>query len=101
MHTCTDFIILVPSGLVIPSMVIHMHILVIIHVLVDWMVVHPEVCDAVASYQPVVALETTIVTHGMPYPENVETALEVEEMVQRGGATPATIGVLEGRVHVG
>ena len=65
------------------------------------MVIHPEVCDAVASCRPVVALETTIVTHGMPYPENVETALEVEEIVQRGGATPATIGVLKGRVHIG
>ena len=65
------------------------------------MVIQPEVCDAVASCQPVVALETTIVTHGMPYPENIETALEVEEIVRRGGATPATIGVLEGCVHVG
>lgn len=65
------------------------------------MVIHPEVCDAVASCRPVVALETTIVTHGMPYPENVETALEVEELVRRGGATPATIGVLKGRVHIG
>lgn len=69
--------------------------------LVDWMVIQPEVCDAVASCRPVVALETTIVTHGMPYPENIETALEVEEIMWRGGATPATIGVLKGCVHVG
>ena len=67
----------------------------------DWMVIEPEVSDAVASCRPVVALETTIVTHGMPYPENIETALEVEGIVRRGGATPATIGVLKGRVHVG
>ena len=65
------------------------------------MVVQPEIRDAVSTCRPVVALETTIVTHGMPYPENLETALEVEEIVRRGGATPATIGVLEGCVHVG
>ena len=65
------------------------------------MVVHPEVADALVSSQPVVALETTIVTHGMPHPQNFETALEVEEIVRRGGATPATIGVIEGHVHVG
>ena len=67
----------------------------------DWMVIEPEVYDAIAASRPVVALETTIITHGMPHPENLETALEVEEIVRRGGATPATIGVLEGRVHVG
>ena len=71
------------------------------YVSLDWMVVHPEVSNALASSQPVVALETTIVTHGMPHPQNFETALEVEEIVRRGGATPATIGVIEGRVHVG
>lgn len=65
------------------------------------MVIEPEVYDAIAASRPVVALETTIITHGMPHPENLETALEVEEIVRRGGATPATIGVLEGRVHVG
>ena len=79
-----------------------MQILCAIHVVyIDWMVIESEVADAVASCRPVVALETTIVTHGMPYPENVETALEVEEIVRVSGATPATIGVLEGRVHVG
>ena len=65
------------------------------------MVIAPEVYDAIAASRPVVALETTIITHGMPHPENLETALEVEEIVRRGRATPATIGVLEGRVHVG
>lgn len=65
------------------------------------MVVHPEVSNALASSRPVVALETTIVTHGMPHPQNFETALELEEIVRRGGATPATIGVIDGRVHVG
>lgn len=60
-----------------------------------------EVRDALAANRPVVALETTIVTHGMPYPQNVETARLVEETVRRGGATPATIGVYKGAIHVG
>lgn len=67
----------------------------------EWMIVHPEVFDAQASGSPVVALETTIVTHGMPYPANLSTAREVEQLVRSYGAVPATIGVLDGRVHVG
>lgn len=63
--------------------------------------VHPEVADAVASGEPVVALETTIVTHGMPHPQNIDTALEVEAVVRSAGAVPASIGVLDGTVHVG
>lgn len=63
--------------------------------------VHPQVASALADGDPVVALETTILTHGMPRPQNLETALRVEEVVRSAGAVPATIGVLDGTVHVG
>ncbi|RPD55816.1 indigoidine synthase A-like protein [Lentinus tigrinus ALCF2SS1-6] len=63
--------------------------------------VHPEVQDALAHSRPVVALETTIVTHGMPYPTNRETAESVENNVRKAGAVPATIGLIEGRVKIG
>ncbi len=61
----------------------------------------PEVADALARRAGVVALESTIITHGMPYPANVETARAVEATVRRGGAVPATIVVLGGRIRVG
>ncbi|KAK2793651.1 hypothetical protein FQN51_001162 [Onygenales sp. PD_10] len=60
-----------------------------------------EVQDAIASSRPVVALETTIYTHGFPYPANVELASRLEAIVRRGGAVPATIGVLNGVARVG
>jgi pseudouridine-5'-phosphate glycosidase len=60
-----------------------------------------EVADALAEGRPVVALESTIVTHGMPFPQNVETARAVEAEVRAGGAVPATIAVLDGRIRVG
>ncbi|KAI0361526.1 indigoidine synthase A-like protein [Trametes cingulata] len=63
--------------------------------------VHPEVEEALAHGKPVVALETTIVTHGMPYPANLETARSVESNVRKAGAIPATIGLIEGRVKIG
>ncbi|MFC6673856.1 pseudouridine-5'-phosphate glycosidase [Marinobacterium aestuariivivens] len=63
--------------------------------------VHPEVAAAVAANQPVVALESTIIAHGMPWPRNVETALRVEEAVRDQGAIPATIAILDGRLTVG
>ncbi|WP_101340665.1 pseudouridine-5'-phosphate glycosidase [Cereibacter azotoformans] len=62
---------------------------------------HPEVDEALHAGQPVVALESTIITHGMPYPQNVETAREVEAEVRAAGAVPATIAVMEGRIRVG
>ncbi|MCL2825330.1 MAG: pseudouridine-5'-phosphate glycosidase, partial [Polyangiaceae bacterium] len=62
---------------------------------------HPEVAEALQQGAPVVALESTIISHGMPYPQNVDTALEVEIVVRRGGAVPATIAVIGGRVCVG
>ncbi|HET7717625.1 MAG TPA: pseudouridine-5'-phosphate glycosidase [Bauldia sp.] len=65
------------------------------------LLVSPEVRDALAGGAPVVALETTIVSHGMPWPENVETAMAVEAVVRAAGAVPATIAVLDGRIRVG
>lgn len=63
--------------------------------------VHQSVSWALAENRPVVALESTIITHGMPYPHNLSTATEVEAIVRAEGATPATVGVIEGKVHVG
>ncbi len=61
----------------------------------------PEVLTALETGRPVVALESTNVSHGMPYPQNVQTAREVEELVRQEGATPATIAVIGGRIKVG
>ena len=63
--------------------------------------VQPEVADAVAAGRPVVALESTIISHGMPFPQNVEMATEVEGIVCAHGAVPATIAVIEGVCQVG
>ncbi|XP_055602644.1 pseudouridine-5'-phosphate glycosidase-like [Uranotaenia lowii] len=67
--------------------------------------VKPDVRDALQGQksvsQPVVALESTIITHGMPYPHNLETALEVERIVRQEGAIPATIAIIDGRIKVG
>jgi pseudouridylate synthase len=60
-----------------------------------------EVRDALATHRPVVALETTIVTHGMPYPDNIATARSLEAEIRARGAVPATIGVIGGAVRVG
>ena len=62
---------------------------------------HPAVAQAVKAGQPLVALESTIISHGMPYPQNVETALRVEAEVRAHGAVPATIAILNGRLKVG
>ncbi|KAJ2045665.1 hypothetical protein GGI08_006750 [Coemansia sp. S2] len=61
----------------------------------------PAVRDALANGEPVVALESTIISHGMPYPQNVETARQVEQIVKENGATPATIALIDGKIHVG
>ena len=63
--------------------------------------INPEVRAALKEGKPVVALESTIISHGMPYPKNVETALKVESIVRENGAIPATIAILEGRLKVG
>lgn len=65
------------------------------------LILSPEVREAKAAGQAVVALESTIITHGMPYPQNVETAHLVEEDIRASGAVPATIAVMGGRIHVG
>lgn len=61
----------------------------------------PQVAIALQEKRPVVALESTIISHGMPFPRNVETALQVEEEVQQYGAVPATIAILDGKLKVG
>ena len=63
--------------------------------------VAPEVAQALAEGRPVVALESTIISHGMPYPKNVETALMVEQTIRDAGAIPATIAVIGGRLKAG
>jgi pseudouridine-5'-phosphate glycosidase len=63
--------------------------------------IHPEVAAALDNGVPVVALESTIISHGMPYPQNVETALAVERVVRDNGAIPATIAIFNGKCHVG
>ncbi|PFG63362.1 pseudouridine-5'-phosphate glycosidase [Thioclava sp. ES.031] len=60
-----------------------------------------EVADAKAENRPVVALESTIITHGMPYPQNLETAQAVEAEIRKAGAVPATIAVMGGKIHIG
>lgn len=63
--------------------------------------VSPEVQKALDEGKPVVALESTIISHGMPYPQNVETALQVEAVVRENGAVPATIAIIRGKLRVG
>ena len=67
----------------------------------DLMDFSPEIAEARAQRKPIVALESTIITHGMPYPRNVETARTVEDAVRSFGAAPATIAVIDGRLRVG
>ena len=62
--------------------------------------VAPEVAEALANGRPVVALESTIVAHGMPYPENLETAHMLEQTIRDGGAIPATIAVINGKFQI-
>ena len=67
----------------------------------ELLVLSEEVAQALRRRKPVVALETTLVTHGLPHPQGLEAALELEEIVRAGGAVPATAGILEGTVRVG
>lgn len=69
--------------------------------LCEYLDLTPEVTDALATKKPVVALESTIISHGMPYPENVHTALEVERIVCENGAIPATVAIIGGRLRAG
>ena len=67
----------------------------------DFIDIHPEVENAIENKEPIVALESTIISHGMPYPKNVETAFMVEETVRSNKAIPATIAIINGRLKVG
>jgi len=61
----------------------------------------PEVANARAAGKPIVALESTIISHGMPYPQNVQMAREVEQLIRDGGAVPATIAIIDGKICIG
>src|SRR5688572_6274903 len=63
--------------------------------------IHPEVREAIAHRKPVVALETALVTHGLPAPESLSVPLSLERLVRSTGAVPATIGLVGGRVKIG
>lgn len=67
----------------------------------SYLSIHPEVQEALTNGKPVVALESTIISHGMPYPKNVETALAVEQVVRDNGAVPATIAIFNSSCYVG
>ncbi|MFC4410176.1 pseudouridine-5'-phosphate glycosidase [Chungangia koreensis] len=60
-----------------------------------------EVLEAKESGKPIIALESTIISHGMPYPQNVQTAREVEQIIRDGGAVPATIAIVDGKIKIG
>lgn len=68
---------------------------------IDYMDINKEVLDALRYYKPIVALESTIISHGMPYPENIETALSLEKIIRDNGAVPATMGIINGRIKIG
>ena len=63
--------------------------------------IHPDVQNALDKGKPVVALESTIISHGMPFPQNLETAIQVEEIIKSKGAVPATIAIFNGKCHAG
>jgi len=67
----------------------------------QYLEIHPEVESALAEGRPVVALESTIISHGMPYPQNINTAIQVENIVRKNGALPATIAIFNGKCYAG
>lgn len=67
----------------------------------EYMTIHPEVREALETGKAVVALESTIISHGMPYPENIETAQLLETIIREEGAVPATLAILGGKIHIG
>lgn len=69
--------------------------------MISYLDINPEVQKALNLGQPIVALESTIISHGMPYPQNLETALKVEAIIRENGAVPATIGIIGGRLKAG
>lgn len=69
--------------------------------MIPYLDITEEIRDGISESRPIVALESTIISHGMPYPQNVETALRVEEIVRASGAIPATIAIIDGRLKAG
>jgi pseudouridine-5'-phosphate glycosidase len=67
----------------------------------DLLEINEEVLEAISSHRPIVALESTIISHGMPHPENLNTAYEVENIIRNHGAIPATIAMYQGKIHIG
>jgi pseudouridine-5'-phosphate glycosidase len=67
----------------------------------QYLEIHPEVKNALAEGKPIVALESTIISYGMPYPQNINTAIEVEDIVRSNGAVPATIAIFNGKCYAG
>jgi pseudouridine-5'-phosphate glycosidase len=67
----------------------------------DWLHLHEEIRESLSAHRPVVALESTLISHGLPWPSNLETALEAESVIRERGAIPATIAVLDGQPTVG
>lgn len=68
---------------------------------IDYIDFNKEVLDAIRYYDPIVSLESTIISHGMPFPDNLKTALELEGIVRENGAVPATIAIINGRIKIG
>ena len=64
-------------------------------------IILPRVSEAIRTYKPIVALESAVITHGLPQPVNFDTALEMERLIQENGAVPATIAMLDGKIHIG
>lgn len=67
----------------------------------EWLEYSSEVLEAKKNNKAIVALESTIISHGMPYPQNVETAKEVEDIIRKNGAVPATIAIIDGKIKIG
>lgn len=67
----------------------------------DWIVIHPDVQQGLRTRQPIVALESTVITHGLPRPANFELAMRVQQEIRKAGAVPATIALLNGKYHIG
>lgn len=67
----------------------------------DLIKINDEVLNALTSNKPIIALESTIITHGMPYPENINTAKEIEDIIRNYNVTPATIAIINGIIHIG
>lgn len=67
----------------------------------EYLLIHPEVLEALETNKPVVALESTIIAHGLPYPVNKQTAWQLEKIIREAGAVPATIAILNGKIKIG